>query len=161
VSREVIQPINEDSERTEHSVLTPPLYTILTPAKYPKDFIGVVLMDVIMAELVLILDNHAMKLFYTCRGRSNNQNQNRNDCDKIDHNIKIKVENKDIENNSDTLDNTYLISTALRIIQIIIKSNSRQVLVPMMFRVLIAHCGLRVKVCKHVYTYTYINIAYK
>jgi hypothetical protein len=168
VGREVKQPLDEDPERTEHSVLTPPLGTILTPTKLPKDFIGVVLMDVVMAELVLILDGYAMKLFYTCSGKSNNQNQNRNKSDKIDHNIKIidqntrkKVDNKDIEKNFDTLDNTCLTSTALRIVQIIIKSNSRKVLVPMVFRVLIAHCGLRVKVCKYVHTYAYINIAYK
>jgi hypothetical protein len=152
--REDIQPTYENSERTQDAVFTPPLYTLLSPAKYPKDYMGAVLMDIIMAEIVLILDDYAMKLFYTCNGnnvnKSNNKNQNMSDrkqkefnnMNRINHNI---IENKNTENNDNKLDTTCLISTALKITKIIVKSKSRKVLVPMVFRILIGHCGLRVK----------------
>jgi hypothetical protein len=151
---EKFQPTYKDSERTKDSLLTLPLYTLLTPAKYPKDYIGVVLMDMIMAELVLILDDYAMKLFYACNGnnvnKSNNKNQNMSNRKEKDFNNMNSmndnmIENKNTEKNDNILENTCLISTALKIIKTIVKSNFRKVLVPMVFRILIGHCGLRVK----------------
>ena len=112
----------EKQPRITHPVLLP-LGTVLEPDKHPKDFIAVVVVDAVLCLAASVLDDFALDCFNSCHlSRGMGSQSRRGFC----------AENP-------------LQSLSLSLVRTVLKSPYRALLVPKVFRTLLAHCGLRVK----------------
>lgn len=104
-----------------HPIL--PLGTVLEPDKHPRDFIAAVVVDAVLCLATSVLDDYALECFHTCLLSRGISSQSKRD---------FRAANP-------------LQSLALSLIRTVLKSPYRALLVPRVFRTMLAHCGLRVK----------------
>ena len=148
-----------------------PLHTPLCPHEHPRDFIAVITVDIILKEVVSVLDNLALELvpqyekkIMNKKSNERRNNGNNNDCEvqlpeihcDRENNSTIESENKNKNSNrirnrdkDEDKDNNNnenkLRSLAIDVVRMMVRSPYRRLLVPGVFRVLLAHCGLRAK----------------
>ena len=132
-----------------------PINTPLNATDYPKDYIAVVLIDIVLKEVVTVLDNIAMDSI-------NEYNKSCLDNDRVNGSRKAsqKCPNQNSDNNGnaeyDNLTGIFkkkenetskklLSSLAINIVRTILRSTYRRLLIPNVFTVLTVHCGLRAK----------------
>ena len=104
-----------------HPIL--PLGTVLEPDKHPRDFIAAVVVDAVLCLATSVLDDYALECFHSChlsRGISSQSKRDFRDANPLQ-------------------------CLALSLTRTVLKSPYRALLVPRVFRTLLAHCGLRVK----------------
>ena len=159
-----------------------PVNTPLCPDDHPRDFIAVVILDIVLKETVSVLDCLALELlpYYEEKIILNKSvKKDLNNNGKYDNNAKNKkYDNNDNNNTYDNnckdlfsndlcrvdkkFENQYLVekdklsridnnnesrlkTLAINVVRLILRSSYRKLLIPNVFRILIAHCGLRVK----------------
>lgn len=105
----------------EHPIL--PLGTVLEPDKHPRDFIAAVVVDAVLCLATSVLDDYALECFHSCQLSRGMSSQSKRD---------FRAANP-------------LQSLALSLIRTVLQSPYRALLVPRVFRTLLAHCGLRIK----------------
>ena len=111
----------EKQRYTTHPVLL--VGTVLEPDKHPKDFIAVVIVDAVLNLVTSVLDDFALDCYQSCQPLRG-----------------MGSEAKRVSCTANPLQ-----ELALNIVKTILKSSYRALLVPGVFRTLLAHCGLRVK----------------
>lgn len=111
----------EKQRYTTHPVLL--VGTVLEPDKHPKDFIAVVIIDAVLNLVTSVLDDFALDCFQSCQPLRG-----------------MGGESRRLFCTANPLQ-----ELALNIVNTILKSPYRALLVPSVFRTLLAHCGLRVK----------------
>ena len=120
------------------------LHTVLNPEEHPRDFISVVVVDSVLKECVSALDSLAMDLVshYETARQAGKRKEERSGSkvfkpDKTDESPYTFSDSNKGKNR--------LTDLALDIVSLLVRSPYRGVLVPGVFRVLLVHCGLRVK----------------
>ena len=124
-----------------------PVNTALCPDEHPRDFIAVLILDIILKETVSVLENIALELLphyeekhMLNKSTKKNLNASNKYNDENNNNNKNNSMNRSGNDNESRLK-----SVAINVIRLILRSSYRKLLIPSVFRILIAHCGIRVK----------------